>query len=352
VSEVVRLHVMLSVNDSMVGAKDILVGPTLPLEQAGSTFLLHPDPAPGPMYDVALVVQAYGGDADGDPLLAVGSDQLEAVTSGCNKMTVHLTALPQMTIGGDMAAPPGSDLSGMMTPGPDMAGCVGGAPDEDADGRADFCDLCPDDSDPAPVDTDADGLPDACDPDVATASNRLVYFDPFNSASGHWPGGNTVSNSFMTLDSMGNGQIVTGNATDSMPANVRVQTHVFLDGIYNQNDADAGIVLSTTTNLTSSTNQGAWCLISTTDKQLELYPVKNGQPQQPALANIGSTPSGLYRLRLTNSNGTWTCEMLGGTGGPITTAPITQAVTAPLFVTLIVDGSKVNYHSVVAETKL
>jgi hypothetical protein len=30
----------------------------------------------------------------------------------------------------------------------------------------------------------------------------------------------------------------------------------------------------------------------------------------------------------------------------------TQPVTGPLYVTLIVDNSRVNYHSVVAETKL
>ena len=45
--------------------------------------------------------------------------------------------------------------------------------------------------------------------------------------------------------------------------------------------------------------------------------------------------------------------MLAPAGTPVTvTAPQTVNVTAPLFVTLIVDGSKVNYNAVVAETKL
>jgi hypothetical protein len=246
-----------------------------------------------------------------------------------------------------MSLPPNADLAGTL-PAPDMAGCIGGTPYEDADGRADSCDLCPDDADPTPVDTDGDGLPDACDPDVAAKTNTQVYFDPFNAASGHWPGNNAVSMSFMTLNS-GPGQIVTGNASDSLPANVRVQTHLFPNGTYSSSQIDAGFFVGTNTNLNQA--NGAWCLISTTDQQLELYPVKNGSPMMPTLANIGAVQNAVYRLRLTNSNGTWTCEMLVGTNAPVTITT-TQAVTAPLFVTLIVDGSKVNYHSVVAETKL
>jgi hypothetical protein len=343
VQDIVTLHVMLSINDQLVGSKDIDVGPNLPLKQMGSTFLLHPDPAPAASYSVALTVQAY---AIGNTLVAIGSDSMQAVTNGCNLMTVHLTALP-FTPPGDMAAPPGADLSQV---GGDMAGCVGGMPDEDADGRADFCDLCPDDADSTPVDTDGDGLPDACDPDVAAKTNRLVYFDPFNSASGHWPGNNTVTNSFMTLDS-GPGQIVTGNATDMLPANVRVQTHLFPNGFYTNATAgvDAGLFVGTSTNLNAAS--GAWCLISSTDKKLELYPVNNGTVMTPTLANIGTVSGMVYRLRLTNSNGVWTCEMVVGTDVPVTVST-SQAVTAPLFISLIVDGSRVNFHSVVAETKL
>lgn len=349
VSDIVRLHVMLSINDNMLGAKDIDVGPDKPLEHMGSTFLLQPDPAPAASYDVSLTVQAY---AVGGALVAIGSNSLLAVTNGCNRMTVNLTALPGMTPGPDMAAPPGSDLAGMMTPGPDMAGCVGGTPDEDADGRADFCDLCPDDSDPTPVDTDADGLPDACDPDVVSKTNALVYFEPFNAASGHWAGSNTVKNSYMILDTNGPQQLVSGNATDALPTNVRVQTHLFPAGYYSaSSDIDAGLFVGTSTNLLASQTNGAWCLISTTDKKLELFPVQGGNPGTAALATIPSVTSQVYRLRLTNSGGTWTCEMLPNGGTPVTVTT-TQPVTGPMFVTLIVDNGQVNYHSVVAESKL
>ena len=93
-----------------------------------------------------MTIQAF--DAAGD-LVAIGSESMQAVVKGCNRLTVHLAALPLQTPGPDMAAPPGSDLAGVAPP-PDMAGCIGGTPDEDQDGRANFCDLCPADPDPTP----------------------------------------------------------------------------------------------------------------------------------------------------------------------------------------------------------
>lgn len=347
VGDIARLHVMLSVADGPVRALDIV--PSHTISSTGSAFILRPDPAPSDKYDVSMTVQAFDEMND---LIAIGSESMQAVTKGCNRLTVHLAALPASSGPVDMAIPPGGpfDLAGVVPA--DLAGCIGGTPDEDSDGRANVCDLCPDDADSTPVDTDGDGLPDACDPDPAMKTNTLVYFDPFDAASGHWPGNNPVTNSYMTLDS-GPGQETTGNGMDPLPANVRVQTHLFPNGFYTNAiaGADAGLFVGTSTNLTSATNNGAWCLISTTDHQLELYPVHNGAVQQPALANIGPVQSAVYRLRLTNSNGNWTCEMVLGADAPVTVTT-TQMVTGPVFVTLIVDGSRVNFHSVVAETKL
>ena len=124
-SQVVRLRVVLSVAGGPMGTHDLDVGPDLPLKQTGSTFLLHPDPAPSASYEVSLVIQAY--DQDGN-LVAIGSNTMQAVSHGCNRMTIPLTALPIMS-GGDMAAPPGSDLAGTTS---GMAGCVGALADEDA----------------------------------------------------------------------------------------------------------------------------------------------------------------------------------------------------------------------------
>jgi len=346
VVDIARLHVMLSVADGPIHTIDIGSDVQPVSLKPGSAFILRPESQPADKYDVSMTVQAF--DAN-DSLIAIGSESMQAVPKGCNRLTVHLAALP-LNQSIDMAIPPGGpfDMAGVIPP--DLAGCIGGSPDEDSDGRADSCDLCPDDADSTPVDSDGDGLPDACDPDVAAKTNTLVYFDPFNAASGHWPGNNMVTNSYMTLDS-GPGQIVTGNATDTVPANVRVQTHLFPNGYYTNNTGgvDAGLFVGTSTNLNQAS--GAWCLISSTDKKLELYPVNNGTPMTPSLANISTVTGAVYRLRLTNSNGVWTCEMLVGANVPVTVTA-SQAVTAPLFISLIVDGSRVNYHSVVAETKL
>lgn len=54
--------------------------------------------------------------------------------------------------------------------------------DEDGDGIADGCDLCPNISDADQLDTDGDDVGDACDPDRDAPRDRLAYFDPFTAA--------------------------------------------------------------------------------------------------------------------------------------------------------------------------
>ena len=98
---------------------------------------------------------------------------------------------------GDMAAPPGSRSCRRRAAG--SRGLRGRAPDEDSDGRANCCDLCPADHDPTPVDTDGDGLPDACDPDPGTKTTRCVF-----RAVRHRPAAtgraNAVAQSYITID--------------------------------------------------------------------------------------------------------------------------------------------------------
>src|SRR5437763_1956838 len=81
---------------------------------------------------------------------------------------------------------------------------------------ANVCDLCPADSDPSPVDSDGDGLPDACDPDPTTAAsaNKLLYFEPFDAVNAKWSGDNatTVMMSFLNLDPGAPGIVLSNNA--------------------------------------------------------------------------------------------------------------------------------------------
>jgi hypothetical protein len=62
--------------------------------------------------------------------------------------------------------------------------CVGH--DEDGDGVADACDLCPYVSESAAVDGDGDGVGDACDPDPVTPTESLAVFDPFIGDTPGW----------------------------------------------------------------------------------------------------------------------------------------------------------------------
>ncbi|HWE29307.1 MAG TPA: hypothetical protein VHB97_14960 [Polyangia bacterium] len=344
-ADVVRLRVVLSVAGGPMGTHDILVGPDLPLKQTGSTFLLQPDPPLAATYDVSLVIQAY--DVIGN-LVAIGSDTLQAVSLGCNRMTVHLTALPILAVT-DMAAPPGSDLSGMEPP--DLAGCIGALPDEDSDGRGNVCDLCPADYDPTPVNSDGDALPDACDPDPTTAGNTLLYFDPFDAVSGHWSGSNPVAGSALTLDPGTSGSSSASNATDTLPLNMRVQTLVYTLRIYGTSAQDTGLLVGDSANLGQV--NGLFCALvpQTGGPQLVLYRISNGSGSGPAQPlGVAQLQGTTYRLRLTQRNGTWTCEALASAGGTPVTVSTTFAVNAPLIISLVSDSVASRFYHVVAET--
>jgi hypothetical protein len=329
-SRMTRLHVILAIDDGTPRTHDIIVDHPLP-----AAFILRPDPAPKSKYAVMVTVQ--GLDAGGQ-LLAIGSETQEVTDNGCNRLTVHLAGLPGVS----------TDMAGTLPN--DMAGCIGGLPDEDSDGRANSCDLCPADSDPTPLDSDADGLPDACDPDPGTASNTLVYFEPFDSPNPNWSGNNPVQQSYLTLDAGTAGLAVASNAIDTLPLNVRVQVSV-LPYQYDPSatDVDTGFFVGTSPSSSAPGTDGALCILNSLSGRLEIYKVQNGTFVL-GMASALTVQGARYRMRMTQRGSNWTCEAKLNTTA--VTVSTTQTVTAPLFMSLRSAGSSNHFHSVVAETAL
>jgi hypothetical protein len=354
VGDIAKLHVMLSVADGPVRVLDIV--PSHTISTSGSAFLLRPDPAPADKYDVSMTVQAFDGDGN---LIAIGSESIQAVNKGCNRLTVHLAGLPPVNQGPiDMAIPPGGpiDMAGVVPP--DLAGCIGGTPDEDSDGRANFCDLCPDDSDPTPSDTDGDALPDACDPDPATKTNTALYFDPFDAASGHWSTSNAlISMSFLNLDTQGQNVLSSNNGVDMLPTNVRVQAHIFLKAIYTGTPfSDAGVYVGNNANPAAGNANGVLCTLhyhaGSGPDTLDIYPVSNGTLAAPTTTNMQFV-SAMYRMRVTQRASGWTCEATANGLNPATvTLPANKVVPGPLFMSLRAENMEAHFHAVVAESAL
>lgn len=342
---VVRLRVVLTVAGGPMGVNYIDTGPDRPLKPSGSAFLLRPDPPPSSSYEVSLVIQAYD---EGGNLVAIGSNTMQAVSHGCNRMTVPLTALP-VTSSTDMAAPPGSDLAG--TASLDLAGCVGALPDEDSDSRGNVCDLCPADFDPTPTDGDGDGLPDACDPDPTTKGNTLLYFDAFDADSGHWSGSNPVSGSFLTIDPGTVGSKSATNATDTLPINMRVQTLIYTQNVYGSSAQDTGILVGDSANLGQV--NGLFCALvpGSGGPDLVLYRISSGSGSGPAQTlGVPQLQGTTYRLRLTQRGGNWICEATPSAGGTPVSVMTAFTVSAPLIISLVSDSIAARFYHIVAET--
>ena len=348
VGNIAKLHVALRVANGPAQSFDI------PLSQSistnGSPFKLRPSPMPSAGYNLAVTLQALDGAGN---LIAAGTDSIQAAVMGCNRLTVHLGGV---SVNGDMAVPPGPIDMAMVRA--DLAGCFGGSPDEDQDGRANFCDLCPDDSDPTPADSDGDGLPDACDPDPMMGTNKLVYFEPFDSASGHWSTPNTLINGGMlTLDTLGETIVTSNNGVDMLPTYVRVQSEIDLGAIYTNTPlSDAGIFVGNNANPAAPNAAGVLCILhyhpTAMADTLDLIPVFAG-----TLGSATTTTtlfhSALYRMRLTQRASGWTCETTSNGSTPATvTLPSSDAVAGPLFMSLRSENMAVHFNAVVAESTL
>ena len=239
---------------------------------------------------------------------------------------------------------------------PDMAGCVGGTPDEDADGRANFCDLCPDDADPTPTDTDGDGLPDACDPDVATKTNTSLYVDPMDAASGHWSGEQRHLAELHDARSRGaRTSLISDNGVDQLPTNVRVQAHIFLKAVYTNTPlSDTGIYVGTDPNPSAVTFNGVLCTLhyhpNMSTDTLDITPITMGVAGATTSVSTQFNPA-MYRMRLTQRSTGWTCETVANGISPATVT-LTHAVTGPLFMSLRSENMEAHMHAVVAESAL
>src|SRR5207237_8179671 len=86
-----------------------------------------------------------------------------------------------------------------------------------------------------------------CDPDPATACNKLLYFVPFNVNVNHWSGGFSIQSrdSFLNMLTNGPMTVYSVNGTDTLPPNVRAQAWIFpTNGTYDlQQPIDAGLFL-------------------------------------------------------------------------------------------------------------
>jgi hypothetical protein len=386
-SQITALHVALSVNGSPAKTRVIVL--TQPIDRTGSAFILRPDSTPArATYTISVTIEAMD---NGNTLIAIGSDSEQVAAKGCNHLNAHLAALP-LNPTFDMAQSILTDADGFINrvsdmdaaggmPSPDLAGCVGGLPDEDNDGRANFCDLCPADYDPTPSDSDGDGLPDACDPDPTRKTNMQSYFDAFDSDSGHWNGSTyTIApgTSFMQIDSnnAAPNQPLSVASNVRVPLDVRAQTFVLAPGYYGSTGpalAIAALFLGDGTDPFAPGTNGVLCQIrfdQSNGDAIRLRPVVNGSLQLGTSTPTSSTACAgttlppppqfcfgtdtLYRLRLTQRGSSYSCEVVDGNGNTYT--PPTLTATPPAgptqFLVLQEANLKAQFHSVVAETAL
>jgi hypothetical protein len=385
-AQIAHLHVALSVNGSP--AKSLVITPMPPIDRTGSAFILRPDSTPAKStYNVSVTIEAM--DA-GNTLIAIGSDSEQVAAKGCNKLSAHLAALPispvydmtqPLIVDGDGFINRVVDMAGAPPP-PDLAGCFTGTPDEDNDGRANFCDLCPADYDPTPSDSDGDGLPDACDPDPTRKPNMQVYFDPFDSDSGHWMGATysvPQGSSYMQVDSNNaapNQPLTVANMVNKLPLDVRAQMFVLAPGYYGSTGpalAIAALFLGDGPDPFAPGTNGVLCQIrfdQSNGDAIRLRPVVNGSLQIGTTTPTNSTACAgttlppppqfcfgtdtLYRLRLTQRGSTYSCEVADTNMNVYTPPSLTATPPAgpTQFVVLQEENLRAQFHSVVAETAL
>jgi hypothetical protein len=367
------LYVYMSIDGGPMQAYPISLQKPLAPNDA---FLLHPDTATPAKYNIALQIDAL--DTNGG-LVAFGTAAGDVSANGCNKLEALLSVIPG---GGGGNSDLGTDGPVIPLPdgfiAPDLSG--GTLPqcqvqqaseviDEDADGRANTCDLCPADADQNPVDSDGDGVPDACDPDPTKAGNRTLYFAPYNQDDGHWSGGYQINNSFIRIDS-GQGSatgarvVYASNALDVMQANVRVQTILYVPQpccYQGPNYPDTGIYLGSAADPSASNANGMACVITYHLGQgpdsVDLYPIVNGVAGASVSTQASLGLQTYYRIRLTQrkmgpSASSYTCEVLEMNPGrqPVTVTATGAEATQTQFMALRANSIESHLHSVVAES--
>lgn len=351
VKSVAFLYVYMSVDGGPMRAYPISLQREL---GASNAFLLHPDTAVPQKYNLALQIDAL--DVRGN-VVAFGTAAGPVTTNGCNRLEALLTTLPgggNGDMGTDGFIAP--DLSNNMLPMCQVQQAPESV-DEDQDGRANTCDLCPADADNNPVDTDGDGVPDACDPDPSKVGNRTLYFAPFNQDDGYWSGGYQINQSFMATDAMGPQIVYSSNAADALQANVRVQTVAFVgDTYYNGAPAaDVGIYLGSSATPSAAGTSGMVCLIHYAVQggpdTLDLVQITNGVSGVPTSTQSSFGNRVRYRLRLTQRGNMYTCEAFTQGFSTVTTTAMGPAPTTTQYMALRNNALvQVNFHSVVAES--
>jgi hypothetical protein len=351
VSQIARLHVFMSINGAPMRSIDI--APSKSLDKP-ATLLLRPDPPPAMTYNVAFTVEALSAS---DALVAVGTAGGDVVSNGCNRLEARLTGFGE-------GVDAGMGFDGILTQPDlftaDLAGCTaGGTHDEDGDGRTDVCDLCPADADPNVTDADNDGLPDACDPDIAKPGNKGLYFDPFVVDLGQWSGGYPISNDFLNLDTNGPNAMVSTNGLTQLPSNARVEGNVFMRGLYvdSNPNSDAGVYLGNSASPGAPTAMGMLCLMAFDQQQnmgtLQLQPVVDGVEQVATTVPFNFQTGVRYRLQLTRRGTAYVCDA-SASGIPTTTvnASFNQAPSGVQFMALHAMNMEAHFHSVFAATTI
>jgi hypothetical protein len=257
---------------------------------------------------------------------------------------------------------------------PDLAGCFGGRPDEDNDSFGNACDVCAADPEPTgPTDADHDGVPDQCDPDPNTPGNRLLYFEPFDADPGHWsePNGTVVTSGYLVLNTSASStpSLTSSNMSDLLPANVRLESWVYVFPAEAGADASTGIFLGPPAAASAQLN-GVLCSVNYHANQpadtVDVTQVVNGQlsttTQSVAIPvsqpnQVGFPFQQLARLRLTQRGNTYVCELgvLNSANNSVNVLATTPTLTAATpsgnqFMLLRATNQEGHFHSVVAET--
>ena len=324
-----RLRVGLSIDGALPRSAELSL-PT-PLDGREHALLLTPDAPPSTeRYGVAISIEALDGAGE---VVAVGATGGEVLRSGCNRLEARLGRLPSSGDLGDGAVL--GDLSMPVDLAPDLADpvCNPGDPDEDGDGRPNACDRCPADADSRPTNIDFDALSDACDPDPTRAGNTTLAFEPFLADDGHWSGSRVVSNGALSIETDAAGTLVVGNSVDALPTEVRAQAVFYAPAFIAPggmvSTSQAGLFLGSSADPRSAA-AGVMCAVTHSPSgpdTLDLVPVSQGTFGTASQTQIlGFATGTLYRLRLTQRGGTYTCELAGG-GAP--SATVTRSGTAP-----------------------